>query len=154
MKTENEERKLTIANANIVNSDIFGSGSCKRATSLDLNDEKQAEVYLNSMQDADFKLNDCVGKKIKVIGANITESLQDTINEETGEVITRKKHSLCIFDENYKSYVTGSGACYQSFAMIVALKGMPTPENPITVEVIKTDAKEKGHQYLKLKIAK
>lgn len=152
---ENEERKdLVIANCNEVNTDIFGTSKSKRRTSLDLAEEEQADAFLNSSQNADFKLNDCVGKKIVCIGATVTESEKDDINAETGEVITRKKHGLCLYDEEYKSYVTGSSACYQSFVLAVAIKGMPTKENPITFEVIKTDAKEKGHQYLKLNVVK
>lgn len=154
MEEKNEERNLTIANVNVVNTDIFGTSKSKRVSSLDLEDEEQANAFLNSSQDADFKLNDCVGQVITCIGATITESEKTDIKEDTGEVIARKKHGLCLYDENYKSYVTGSGACYQSFAMAVAIKGMPTIENPITFEVVKTDAKEKGHQYLKLKVVK
>ena len=40
------------------------------------------------------------------------------------------------------------------FASIVALKGMPTKENPLKLEVIKVPAEVKGHEYLKVKIAK
>ena len=38
--------------------------------------------------------------------------------------------------------------------IIAKIKGMPTMENPLYLEPIKVDAKEKGHTYLKLKIAK
>ena len=59
-----------------------------------------------------------------------------------------------LFDENGKSYVTGSNACYMSFADIVSVKGMPTRENPLKLIPIKVDAKEKGHSYLKLKLGR
>lgn len=149
-----EERGLTVANATLVSSDLFGESRAKKMTSLDLNDDEQIDMFLNSQSEADYKLNDCVGQVITVIGATIGEYPNETTNEETGEVIIRKKHSLCLFDENGKSYVTGSGSCYFSFASIVALKGLPTKESPIKLEVIKVPAETKGHEYLKVKIAK
>lgn len=149
-----EERSLALANTTAISSDLFGESKAKRVTSLDLNDEEQVDMFLNSQNEADYKLNECVGKIINVIGATIGEYPSETMNEETGELITRKKHSLCLFDEEGKSYVTGSGTCYYSFANIVALKGMPTKERPLKLEVIKTPAEIKGHEYLKVKIAK
>lgn len=155
MENENkQEMGLALANTTQISTDIFGESRAKRVTSLDLNDEEQVNMFLNAQQEADFKLNDCVGEVITVIGATIGEYPNDTINEETGEQITRKKHSLCLFDENGRSYVTGSGTCYYSFTNIVMLKGMPTKENPIKIEVIKVPAEIKGHEYLKVKIAK
>lgn len=154
MNEKNEERGLVVKNATMVTSDVFGESKAKRMTSLDLRDEEQVDMFLNAQSDADFKLNDCVGQIITVIGATIGEYPNETINEETGEMIIRKKHSLCLFDEDGKSYVTGSGTCYYSFANIVALKGMPTKESPLKLEVIKVPAEVKGHEYLKVKLAK
>lgn len=154
MKNETEERSLVLANTTAIASDLFGESKAKRVTSLDLNDEEQVNMFLNAQQEADHKLNDCVGKVLTIIGATIGEYPNETMNEETGELIVRKKHSLCLFDENGESYVTGSGSCYYSFTNIVMLKGMPTKENPIKIEVINVDAETKGHKYLKVKIAK
>lgn len=154
MENNMEGRSLAVRNATMVTSDLFGESKAKRLTSLDLTDEEQVDMFLNSQSDADFKLNDVAGKVITVIGATIGEYPNETVNEETGEMILRKKHSLCLFDEDGKSYVTGSGTCYYSFASIVALKGMPTKENPMKLEVIKVPAETKGHEYLKVKIAK
>lgn len=151
---ENEERSLMVKNATLVTSDLFGESKSKRLTSLDLSDEKQVDMFLNSQSEPDFKLVDVAGQTITVIGATIGEYPNETTNEETGEVILRKKHSLCLFDENGKSYVTGSGTCYYSFAQIVALKGMPTVDQPLKLEVIRVPAEVKGHEYLKVKIAK
>lgn len=151
---ENEERSLMVKNATMVTSDLFGESKSKRLTSLDLSDEKQVDMFLNSQSEPDFKLVDVAGQTITVIGATIGEYPNETTNEETGEVILRKKHSLCLFDENGKSYVTGSGTCYYSFAQIVALKGMPTVDQPLKLEVIRVPAEVKGHEYLKVKIAK
>ena len=149
-----EERGMIVKNATMVTSDLFGESKARRMTSLDLTDEEQIDMFLNSQNEPDFKLIDVVGKTITFIGAIIGEYPNETTNEETGEVILRKKHSLCLFDEDGKSYVTGSGTCYYSFAQIVSLKGMPTKENPLKLEVIRVPAEVKGHEYLKLKIAK
>lgn len=150
-----EENKNTLAlQTTDITNNLFGESKTRKVTTLDLTDEKQADMMLNSLQDADYLLNDCIGKVIKCIGVTLTETPVETTNEETGEVIVRKKHSMCLFDEDGKSYVTGSNACYMSFINIAQLKGMPSMLNPLMLEPIKVDAKEKGHSYLKLKVAK
>lgn len=152
---QNEERAIVAQRPEMYNMtmDLFNDEpKTKRICSLDLNIEENADMVLNAQQDADYKINDCVDKEIEVIGCVLTETPNETVNEETGEVITRKKHSMTLFDSNGKSYVTGSNSCYMSFMQIVALKGMPTREKPIVLIPIKTPAKEKGHEYLKLKV--
>ena len=148
-----EKNALALQTTDITNN-IFGETKTRKVTTLDLNDEKQVDMMLNSLQDADFMLNDCIGKVIECIGVTLTETPVETTNEETGEVIVRKKHSMCLFDSDGKSYVTGSNACYMSFINIAQLKGMPSASNVLRLTPIKVDAKEKGHTYLKLKIAK
>ena len=148
-----EENKLTLQTTDITNN-LFGESKTRKVTTLDLTDEKQADMMLNSLQDADHMLNDCIGETIECIGVTLTETPVESTNEETGEVIVRKKHSMCLFDVNGESYVTGSNACYMSFINIAQLKGMPSATNHLKLIPIKVEAKEKGHSYLKLKIAK
>ena len=147
-----EENELMLTGVNELQTGMFGESRLKKATSLDLTDEKSCDMLLNSMQDCDYKLNDCVDKDIEVIGCYATEREVESFNEETGEAVTRKKHTLTLFDKEGKSYVTGSNSCYMSFMDIVAIKGLPTTENVLVLRPIKVDAKEKGHFYLKLKI--
>lgn len=153
---ENKERETNTLTLQVttLNNNLFGESKSKKVTTLDLTDEKQVDMMLNSMQDADHILNDCIGKEFTCIGVTLTETPVESTNEDTGEVILRKKHSMVLFDENGESYVTGSNACYSSFVAIASLKGMPSKENPLKLVAIKVDAKEKGHSYLKLKIAK
>ena len=152
---EKIENGLVVPNNNQLTTGIFGGDTkVKKATSIDLNNEKDTDMLLNAMQDVDFKLNDCIGQEIICIGAYLQEFTTDTFNEDTGEQIVRRKHTVMLFDENGKSYVTGSNACYMSFADIVSIKGMPTRENPIKLIPIKVDAKEKGHSYLKLRLGR
>ena len=150
-----EENKNTLAlQTTDITNNLFGESKTRKVTTLDLSDEKQADMMLNSLQDADHLLNDCIGQTIEVMGVTLTETPVETTNEETGEVIVRRKHSMCLFDVNGESYVTGSNACYMSFINIAQLKGMPTKDNVLKLTPINVDAKEKGHTYLKLKIAK
>lgn len=152
---ETKETGLVVPVMNQLTTDVFGEDQrVKKATSLDLTDDEQVDMLLNSMQDVDHKLNDCIDQVIEVIGAYVVEREVDSVNEETGEVITRKKHVLMLFDLNKESYVTGSNSCYMSYCDIVAIKGVPSIEKPLKLVPIKVDAKEKGHSYLKLKIAK
>ena len=152
-----EEKALTVANNSVeLSSDIFGnckeSDGTRKVTSVDINDQDQADMLLNAMQDVDFRLNECIDKEITVVGFYAREKDVESFNEDTGETIIRKKHVLMLFDENGKSYVTGSNACFMSFNDIVAIKGVPSKENPLTLKPIKVDAEEKGHSYLRLKI--
>lgn len=154
MENEVKKNSIALANTTSVSSDLFGESNVRKVTSLDLNDEKQQDMFINSQQEADYKLNDFAGKTIEFIGATIAEYPSEEADEETGEVIIRRKHTLCLFDSEGKSYVTGSGSCYYSFANIVAFKGMPTMDKPLKLEIVKVPAETKGHEYLKVKLAK
>ena len=157
MEEKTQETALTVADENSyeMSTGIFGSArkeDVRKATSLNLNDEVQADMLLNSMSDVDFKLNDCIDKEIVVIGFYAVERPVEIFNEDTGETYTKYKHILMLFDEEGKSYVTGSNACFLSFNDIITVKGEPTKENTLILKPIKVDAKEKGHSYLKLKL--
>ena len=131
---------------------LFGNTKTKRITSMDLTVEENADMILNSMQQADFKINDEIGQEIEVIGCVLSETPVQTTNEETGEIIERKKHSMVLFDSAGLSHVTGSNSCYLSFLQIAQLKGMPTKENPLILIPVKAPAKTQGHEYLRLRI--
>lgn len=149
------ENGLVINQTNQLQADIFGGEQrVKKATSLDINVEEEADMLLNAMQDVENKLNDFVGTTIVVTGFFAQEFESDTFNEETGEQVTRKKHTLTLFDENGVPYVTGSNACYRSFVDIISIKGQPSKEHPLKLVPVKVDAKEKGHSYLRLKLGK
>lgn len=149
------ETGLAVPKMNNIAINFFGETKTQRITSLDLNNEEDADMLLASSQEADYKLNDEVNKEIVVIGCTMTETPVETMNEETGEIVVRKKHTLCLFDEKGNSHVTGSNACYLSFMQIVSLKGMPSREKPMTITPIKVPVKDQpGHTYLRLKYKK
>ena len=151
MKNE-EERKNELV---VQEENTMFDSNVKSYTTLDIDDENQADLLLNAMSDVDFKLNDCVGQVIECVGCYATEREVESVDENTGEVITRKKHTLILFDKDGKSYVTGSNACYNSFATICNIKRRkPTLENHMNFQVIKTSAKQAGHSYLRLKLVK
>lgn len=154
VETTNEtERKETYAISTELNGNIFSADEqkIKKATSLDLSDESQADLLLGAMSEVDFKLNDEKGKVLEVIGYYAQEIPTETYNEETGEVIRRKKHTLTLFTSDGKSHVTGSNACFMSFNDILSIKGSPSIDKPMYLKVVETPAKEKGHTYLRLK---
>ena len=147
-----QKNELAIANKYDVAINLFGDSNRKEFTSLNLNDDRDNDMLLASDSNADYKLSDEVGKQIKVIGVKATESEKTEYNEETGEELNRVKHTLMLFDEEGKSHVTGSNACYKSFERIVAVKRfLPTREKPMTLEVIEVPAQTKGHNFIKLK---
>lgn len=148
---DQNKNELVIAGKYDINTSLFGDSNRKEFTSLNPNDEKDMDMLLTADSKADFKLNDEIGKEIVVIGVKATERDEEDFNEETGECIVRKKHTLMLFDENGKSHVTGSNSCYKSFERIVAIKRcLPTREKPMKVKVINVPAETKGHNYLKL----
>lgn len=149
------ENGLVVNQPNQLQADIFGGEQrVKKATSLDLNNEEDADMLLNAMQDVENKLNDFVGQTLEIRDYFAQEFESDTFNEETGEQVTRKKHTLTLFATDGKTYVTGSNACYRSFVDIISIKGQPSKERPLKLIPVKVDAKEKGHSYLKLKLGK
>lgn len=149
---DQNKNELAIANKYDVSTSLFGDNNRKEFTSLNPNDEQDMDMLLASDSNADYKLADEVGKQIRVIGVKATESEKPDYNEETGEEFTRIKHTLMLFDEDGKSHVTGSNACYKSFERIVSLKkSLPTRDKPMTVEVIQVAAQTKGHNFIKLK---
>lgn len=154
MNEKEQEGKVMVVESTKLDAAIFENQSkVTKATSLDLSDDEQADMLLNGMSDVDFKLNEEVGAVLEVIGHFAQEIPVETVNEETGEVLIRKKHTLMLFTSDGKSHVTGSNACFMSYSDIISIKGTPSKEKPLYLTPVKVDAQEKGHSYLKLKIA-
>ena len=143
---------LALAKMTDMSMNLFGDTKTKRITSMDLTIEENQDLILNSMQQADYKINDEIGHEIEVVGCVLSETPTQTTNEETGEVIERKKHAMVLFDSEGASHVTGSNSCYLSFLQIVAIKGMPTKENPLVLIPVKAPARTQGHEYLRLRV--
>ena len=110
---ENEEvNELAVINDSAVLglSDFRNASSTQVGTFSNISDSKE---LFNLSNNADFKLNDVVGEKIrfkKVLIRRYEKKLDEPIvNEETGEIIeSENKISTCIVSVDGKSYVTGS----------------------------------------------
>lgn len=150
---KNEKNELMIVQETKLDRGSLSS-NVKEVTSLNLEDEAQADMLLSGRSEVDHKLNDEVGSIINCIGYYISEREVTDISEQTGEEFTQLKHVLMLFDDKGESHVTGSNSCYMSFSDIISIKGRPSIEKPLKLKVIKVDAKERGHQYLKLAIVK
>ena len=149
------ENGLVVSQPNQLQVDIFGGEQkVRKATSLNLNNEEDAEMLLNAMQEVENKLNDFVGQTLEIRDYYVQEFESDSFNEETGEQVTRKKHTLTLFATDGTAYVTGSNACFRSFMDILSIKKVISKERPLKLVPVKVDAKEKGHSYLKLKLGK
>ena len=121
---------------------------------LNLQDEHDVDLLLSTQDNEDMeKVNDYVGEILEVNGVYIKEREVEDTNEE-GEVINYFKHTTILFTTDGKMYVTGSNAFFMSLELIGLFKGYPTRDNPMRIKIIQTDAKEKGHKYLKAVIVK
>lgn len=121
---------------------------------LNLQDEKDVDLLLSTQDNEDMlKIKDFVGQELELSGLYVREREIEDTNEE-GEVITYFKHTTILFTTDGKMYVTGSNAFYMSLDLICTFKGYPTKENPLKIKIVETDAKEKGHKYLKAVIVK
>ena len=100
--------------------------------------------------DADALLNDMVDQEIIMTGAFMDKHPAPVVDEGTGEVIgTTSKYRIIIFDNEGKTYATGSYGIYNSLNMIIDIFGNPSEEHPIKVKVSKK-ATSNGHNTLTL----
>lgn len=110
---ENEEVKdLAVKEeSGVLNLTEFRKNSSTQVgTFSNIHDSKE---LFNVSNNADFKLNDCIGERIrfkKVLIRKYEKELSEPIvNEETGETITTENKVACaIVSVDGKSYVTGS----------------------------------------------
>lgn len=148
MKNE-ENNALVVAENNLTITDRINE-SVKRCT-LDLNDEDNATDLYNVLTgDADALLNDMIDQEIVMIGAFMDKHPAPVVDEGTGEVIgTTSKYRIIIFDDEGKTYATGSYGIYNALTMIFEIFGEPSKEHPIKVKVSKK-ATANGHSTLTL----
>ena len=148
MKNE-ENNALVVAENNLTITDRINE-SVKRCT-LDLNDEDNATDLYNVLTgDADALLNDMIDQEIVMVGAFMDKHPAPVVDEGTGEVIgTTSKYRIIIFDEEGKTYATGSYGIYNALTMIFEIFGEPSKEHPIKVKVSKK-ATANGHSTLTL----
>lgn len=148
MKNE-ETNALVVAENNLTLTDRINE-TVKKCT-LDLDDEEnQVKLYNVLTGDADALLNDMIDQTIVMTGAFMDKHPSTVVDEETGEVTgTTSKYRIIIFDNEGKTYATGSYGIYNSLNMIIDIFGNPSEEHPIKVKVSKK-ATSNGHNTLTL----
>lgn len=148
MKNE-EQNALVVADNNLTLTDKINE-SVKRCT-LDLtNEDHQVQLYNVLTGDADALLNDMVDQEIIMTGAYMDKHPSPILNDETGEVVgTTSKYRIIIFDDEGKTYATGSYGIYNALVMIFEIFGEPSEDHPIKVKVSKK-ATANGHSTLTL----
>lgn len=146
----NEENALVVAeNNNLTITDKINE-NVKRCT-LDLNDEdNQVSLYNVLTGDADILINNIVDQEIVMTGAYMDKHPAPVVDEGTGEVVgTTSKYRIILFDDEGKTYATGSYGIYNALLMIFDIFGEPSKEHPIKVKVSKK-ATANGHSTLTL----
>ena len=149
MKNEETTALVVAENNNLTITDRINE-SVKRCT-LDLTEEdNQVSLYNVLTGDADALLNDMVDQTINMTGAFMDKHPAPVVDEGTGEVIgTTSKYRIILFDDEGKTYATGSYGIYNALTMIFEIFGEPSKEHPIKVKVSKK-ATSNGHSTLTL----
>lgn len=118
------------------------------------------KLLYNLSASVDYKLNDCVGEKIRVKGIVINfydkELKEPKIIEETGEIIETERSVSCILvDDNEKSYATGSKTFAWQLINFID-KGYTSEEeiteNGLEIEIIKKDISGSNNKALGFKL--
>ena len=108
--------------------------------------ESEKKELFNALESCDVLLNDCVGEEIAVKDVYVEE--KKVVDDETGEVKT--KFRTILFDEDGKTYATGSYGIYNVLKKIFTIYGLPTSwDKPLKVKVAKRPIKD-GKQSLTL----
>ena len=149
MKNEENNALVVAENNQLTVSDRINE-TVKRCT-LNLDEEdNQVALYNVLTGDADELLNDMVDQTIVMTGAFMDKHPAPVVDEGTGEVIgTTSKYRIIIFDDEGKTYATGSYGIYNALLMIFDIFGEPSVEHPIKVKVSKK-ATANGHSTLTL----
>lgn len=154
---ENEEMKeLTLAEeGNVLDLNAFRKASnVEVGTFSNVTDSKE---LFNLSNNVDFKLNDCVGEKIrfkKVLIRRFEKPLSEpVVNEETGEIKESELSISCVIvDENGKSYATGSKTfTFRLINYLVDYDGAKNLDNGIEIEIVKVPTPS-GNKALSFKL--
>lgn len=129
--------------------------NCETITNI----EDKKKLY-NLSTTVDYKLNDCVGEKIRVKEVVIKffeKPLKEPkINEETGEIIEVEKTVSCVLvDEAGKSYAAGSKSfVYQLLNFMDGgyITEKELSENGLDIEIIKKNIANSNNKALGFKV--
>lgn len=149
MKNEETTALVVADNNNLTLNDKINE-SVKKCT-LDLNEEEnQVALYNVLTGNADALLNDMIDQEIEMIGSYRDKHPAPVVDEGTGEVTgTVSRYRIIIFDNEGKTYASGSYGIYNALDMIEDIFGKPSMDHPIKVKVSKK-ATSNGHSTLTL----
>lgn len=145
-----DEKNLVVKNNELQGLENIGlnrNSKCNIFTNIE--DKK---LIFNLENNVDELLNDCEDELIKVkyvlIKSYEKEMKEPVIDEETGEVLKDKEHTMsCVLvDENGKSYATGSKMFTIQMMKYIEMFGLP--EEGITIKITKTKFKDTGNKKL------
>lgn len=125
--------------------------------SIPMNSVEDRKMVAKALEQSDVLLNDVVGTTFDLKGFYIEKKMIQKTNDkkelqfdENGEPIMIPKYRTILFDDDGKTYATGSYGVYQSINSIRFVYGEPVAwGNPIPVKVIKQKLKD-GKTSLKL----
>lgn len=145
-----DEKNLVVKNNELQGLENIGlnrKSKCNIFTNIE--DKK---LIFNLENNVDELLNDCEDELIKVkyvlIKSYEKEMKEPVIDEETGEVLKDKEHTMsCVLvDENGKSYATGSKMFTIQMMKYIEMFGLP--KDGITIKITKTKFKDTGNKKL------
>lgn len=126
---------------------------------------KDRDFLFNLETECDYKLNECVGEKIRVKDILVKEFKKmvdkkdekgnKVINEETGEIEQIEETTLVtiLVDDNKKSYVTKSKIFAMRLRNYLGMYGFDKLYNDgVEIEIIKTKVKNSGNMALSFKL--
>lgn len=116
---------------------------------MDVNTKENKAKLFNATENADVLANDCINEKFTLVDVYL-EKIPFT-DEETGEL--KHKYRTIMFDQDGKTYATGSYGIYNSVAKILSIYGIEfLHDEGLEVQIVKGSAKD-GKSKLLLKIA-
>jgi len=141
---ENEKNEIVVKNESSIVSNTMKDTYC----SVNPSTIEEKKKLFNAIESCDLLLNDCVGEEINL--KNVYIDRKEVCDEATGEL--RYKYRTILFDENGKTYVTGSYGIYNILMRIFSIYGEPTVWNePVKVKVAKRAmSKDKSKSVLTL----
>lgn len=120
---------------------------------------KDSKKLFNLSNNVDYKLNDCVGEKIRVKEVLIRKYFKklDTpeFDEETGEITKEYelKVSCVLIDDNGKSYATGSKTfTFSMLAYLGDFGGAIELDNGVDIEITKVTVSSSNNKALGFKL--
>lgn len=130
---------------------IFKNDTTERQmyATLDMNDKENKAKLFNATENADVLAMDCVNTELILKDVYIEKI--PTTNEETGEV--GYKYRTILFDDEGKTYATGSYGMYNTVTKILSIYGIEYLHDEGLKVVISKGSSKEGKNRLFLKIA-